>query len=104
MDEKLIEFFDKKFQENRRHFEVVAEGLRTEIQGTRREFGVLTEGLRTEIQQVAEGHDLLNRKIDALQESMNTEFNEVKAIGADTASGNRASVIMNPYRERNPRL
>ena len=55
-----------------------------EMEEIKRHFGVVAEGLRTEIQQVAEGVVNLNEKFDreigALRHEMKTEFNEVKSM------------------------
>ena len=50
----------------------------------KRHFDVVAEGLRSEIRQVAEGvanvDEKLEREISALSQEMRTEFKEVKAM------------------------
>ena len=88
MDQELIQFLETKFREAREvvreEMQEMATGLQAEIQESRRYSGVLAEGLRSEIQQVAEGHAILNEKMDrnteTLQEKMDDGFGEVKAM------------------------
>ena len=81
MEKELIEFLETKFQENREGLrgEIVQAvgGLRGEIQENRRHFGVMAEGLRTDIQQVAEGVVNLNEKLDRHIESNESAHREI---------------------------
>jgi hypothetical protein len=55
-----------------------------EMEEIKRHFGVVAEGLRREIQQVAERvanfNEKLDREIDSLRHEMKTEFAEVKSL------------------------
>ena len=47
---------------------------------TRRHFDVVAEGLRSDIRLVAEGHLTTNARIDRLEEVMKEEFSEARAL------------------------
>jgi hypothetical protein len=78
--QELVEFLGRKFSEVDARFESV-DGRLVE---TRRHFDVVAEGLRGDIRQVAEGVVNLNEKLDremtALRQEMRTEFGEVKSM------------------------
>ena len=57
MDQELLTFLDQRFTEVRDH----AQGLAAE---TRRHFDVVAEGLRSDMQTIAEGHAGLSRQLD----------------------------------------
>ena len=52
----------------------------TKVDEVKRHMGVITENLESKIQIVAEGHDILNRKIDSLDKMVNTLDKKVDAI------------------------
>jgi len=60
MDQETREFLDRKFDAIDRKFT----GVDEKFEETKRHFGVVAEGLRSEIQQVAEGVVNLNEKFD----------------------------------------
>ncbi|MGH7318408.1 MAG: hypothetical protein ACRELA_02110 [Candidatus Rokuibacteriota bacterium] len=60
--ERLRQHVENGSQETRRHFDVVAEGLRSDIRG------------------VAEGVLTLDAKIERFREDVRAEFDEVKAM------------------------
>jgi hypothetical protein len=78
----------------KRHFDVVAGGLRTEIGELRTEIGglrteigdvkrhssVLAEQLRTEIRTVAEGFVATNERLDRFEMRVWTRFGDVEAL------------------------
>jgi uncharacterized protein involved in exopolysaccharide biosynthesis len=51
-----------------------------EMEEIKRHFGVVAEGLRTEIRQVAEGHGAIREEIKRFREEVKEEFKEVKAM------------------------
>lgn len=59
MDEELAGFINQRFEETRRHFDVVAEGLRGEIR------------------LVAEGHVGFGRQLQALREENDSAHREI---------------------------
>ena len=61
--------------ETRRHFEE-----------TRRHFDVVAEGLRSDVRAIAEGHALLNDKLDRFQEEVRREFRRVDRRLAEARS------------------
>jgi hypothetical protein len=60
-----------EMEEVKRHFDAVAEGLRSDFRGemtdVKRHFEVVAEGLRSDIRIVAEGHVALQRSLDAIR-------------------------------------
>ena len=70
--------------EIKRHIGEVAEGLDAKIEqvnaDTRRHFGVIAEGLQSQIRQVAEAVSGVDSKVDRLDERMQTEFGETRAM------------------------
>lgn len=46
----------------------------------KRHFGVVAEQLRSDVQQVAAGQQLLRSEVDTLRSEMASEFKEVKAL------------------------
>ena len=50
-----------------------------EMEEIKRHFGVVAEGLRTEIRQVAEGNGAIREEIKRFREEVKEEFKEVKA-------------------------
>ncbi|HTO77612.1 MAG TPA: hypothetical protein VMQ61_16180 [Thermoanaerobaculia bacterium] len=95
-------------EEIKRHFNVVAEGLRSETQGLRsevgelrsevgelrsetqglrsevgeirRHFNVVAEGLRSEMRTLAEGLEATNGRIDGILTRMAEEFRDMRAV------------------------
>ena len=66
MDKETREFFDRKFN-----------AVDGKFEETKRHFGVVAEGLRTEIQQVAEGHQVIRDEIHALRQENEREHKEI---------------------------
>ena len=78
----------------KRHFNVAAEGLRSDFNGLRSDFGdvkrhfnVVAEGLRSEIHLIAEGLGATNDRLDATNERvdgilfrMAEEFRDMRAM------------------------
>jgi len=50
---------------------------KSEMEEIKRHFGVVAEGLRSEIRQVAEGHDAIREEIKRFREEVREEFKEV---------------------------
>ena len=51
-----------------------------EMEEIKRHFGVVAEGLRTEIRQVAEGVANVDEKLDRFRQEVAEEFKEVKSM------------------------
>ena len=75
--------------EIKRHFDVVAEGLRLDMQGVKRHFGVIAEGLRSDMQDVKRHFDvvgeglrsdirLVAEGVAGLDERFTLEFEKVR--------------------------
>jgi hypothetical protein len=57
---------------------VLVQGLMSSsAQETRRHFDVVAEGLRSDVRAIAEGHALLGDKLDRFQEEVRREFRRV---------------------------
>jgi len=80
--QELVEFLDRKFDEVDRRFDQTAtkDEMRAQQAETRRHFEVVAEGMRGQLQQVAEGLVNLDRKLDRFREEVETEFQEVKSM------------------------
>jgi hypothetical protein len=63
-----------------RHFGVIAEGLRSDMQDVKRHFDVVGEGLRSDIHLVAEGVAGLDEKFTLEFEKVREEIGEVKGL------------------------
>ncbi|MGI0148366.1 MAG: hypothetical protein ACREDF_02380, partial [Thermoplasmata archaeon] len=61
-------------------FGVVAEGLRSDLQGVKRHFDVVAEGLRSDVGLVAEGVAGLDEKFTLEFEKVREEIGEVKGL------------------------
>jgi predicted RNase H-like nuclease (RuvC/YqgF family) len=53
---------------------------REQIEEIKRHFGVVAEALRSDIQQIAEGHSVVRREIQTLREEIRDEFREMRAL------------------------
>lgn len=53
---------------------------REQIEEIKRHFGVVAEALRSDLQQVAEGHSIVRREIQGLREDVRDEFREMRAL------------------------
>lgn len=53
---------------------------REQIEEIKRHFGVVAEALRSDLQQVAEGHSIVRREIQSLREEVRDEFREMRAL------------------------
>jgi ubiquinone biosynthesis protein UbiJ len=51
-----------------------------EMEEIKRHFGVIAESLRTDIQQIAEGHDIIRRELQTQREELKEEFKETKSL------------------------
>ncbi len=67
-------------EEIKRHFDVVAEGLRAEIRDVKRHSDVIAESLRGEIRIVAEGVVGLDEKFTLEFKNVRGEIGEVKSL------------------------
>lgn len=69
MDKETREFLDSKFN-------VVDE----KFEETKRHFGVVAEGLRSEMRQIAEGVANVDEKLERFRREVQEEFKDVKAM------------------------
>jgi predicted RNase H-like nuclease (RuvC/YqgF family) len=85
----LIEFIGKKFDQadqrfeaiDRRFEEVATKGeVRAQQAETRRHFDVVAEGLRGQMQLLAEGVATLDQKLNRFREEVAGEFQEMKSM------------------------
>ena len=53
---------------------------KSEVEEIKRHFGVIAEGLRIEICQVAEGHEVIRQEMREFREEVRNEFKEVKSL------------------------
>lgn len=51
-----------------------------EMEEIKRHFGVIADSLRSDIQQVAEGHDIIRRELQSQREELKAEFKETKSL------------------------
>lgn len=51
-----------------------------EMEEIKRHFGVIAESLRSDIQQIAEGHDTIRRELQTQREELKEEFKETKSL------------------------
>ena len=51
-----------------------------EMEEIKRHFGVVAESLRGDIQQIAEGHEVLRHELQSQREEMRDEFKETKSL------------------------
>ena len=51
-----------------------------EMEEVKRHFGVVAEGLRHDLQQVAEGHHVILTQVQQFREEVKEEFKEVRAL------------------------
>ncbi len=51
-----------------------------EMEEIKRHFGVVAESLRSDIQQIAEGHEMIRRALDTQREELKEEFKETKSL------------------------
>lgn len=51
-----------------------------EMEELKRHFGVIAESLRSDIQQTAEGHDIIRRELQTQGEGLIEEFKETKSL------------------------
>lgn len=80
--QQLMEFLGRKFTEVDARLDQMAtkEELREQHAQTRRHFEVVAEGLRSEIRQVAEGVLNVDEKLGRFRQEVQVEFNEIKAM------------------------
>ena len=51
-----------------------------EMEEIKRHFGVIAESLRGDIQQIAEGHDIIRHELQSQREELMEEFKETKSL------------------------
>lgn len=51
-----------------------------EMEEIKRHFEVVAESLRSDIQQIAEGHDIIRRELHTHREELKEEFKETKSL------------------------
>ena len=51
-----------------------------EMEEIKRHFGVVAESLRGDIQQIAEGHEVLRHELQSQREEMRDEFKQTKSL------------------------
>jgi ubiquinone biosynthesis protein UbiJ len=51
-----------------------------EMEEIKRHFGVIAESLRSDIQLIAEGHDVIRRELHTQREELKEEFKETKSL------------------------
>ena len=80
--QQLIEFLGRKFTEVDARLDQTdtKEELREQQAETRRHFEVVAEGLRSEIRQVAEGVLNVDEKLGRFHQEAQAEFDEIKAM------------------------
>ena len=60
-------------------FETKLEEVKSEVQEVKRHTGMLVEDMRKDVKAIAEGHGILDNKIDNLQKEMTDTKRELKA-------------------------
>jgi flagellar motility protein MotE (MotC chaperone) len=53
---------------------------REEMEEIKRHFGVVAESLRSDIQQIAEGHEVIRRELQTQREELKDEFKDTKSL------------------------
>lgn len=83
----VVEGLRTEIEENRRHLDFVAGGLRTEIRAVaergeeiKRSLGVMSETLRTDIRTVAEGLTSVDERFSLEFKTAREELNEVRVM------------------------
>lgn len=80
-DELLVlikDMFEKKTEEMKRELKEEMSGLRLEIRDVKNHTGVMIEGLKGDIRAIAEGHSLLDKKLDDTRNELKAEIKIVK--------------------------
>ena len=83
MDKETREFFERKFSainENVSGIDQNVSGIDEKFEETKRYFGVIAEGLRNDIRQVAEGHEVIRQDMREFREEVQSEFKEVRSL------------------------
>jgi hypothetical protein len=80
VDEDVKELIGNLADEIRRGFAKLDAKIDDKFEESKRHFGVIADGLRSEIQTVAESVDVVDRKIDRVDESQSAEIAEIKAM------------------------
>lgn len=75
MDQRF-DAMDQRFETMDRRFDATDQRL----DHTRTELGALVEGLRDEVRQIAEGHALLDRKLDRFRDENETAHREILGL------------------------
>ncbi len=76
MDKETHEFLANKFDAIDEKFSRIDENF----EETKRHFGVIAEGLRNDVRQVAEGHEVVRQEIQVFRNEAKEEFKEVKSM------------------------
>jgi predicted nucleic acid-binding Zn-ribbon protein len=71
----LVEFIGKKFEEVDQHFGAID----TKIADTRRHFDVVAERMQSQVQLVAEGITAVGQRLDRFEQKVEAEFAETRA-------------------------
>ncbi len=50
------------------------------MEDIKRHFGVVAESLRSDIQQIAEGHEVIRRELQTQREELKDEFKDTKSL------------------------
>ena len=61
-------------------FEKKVEELKVEVADVKNHMGVIAEDLKSDVKVVAEGHDILNHKIDEVKEEMTVMKTDIKKL------------------------
>ena len=61
-------------------FEKKVEELKVEVADVKNRMGVIAEDLKSDVKAVAEGHDILNHKIDEVKEEMTVMKTDIKRL------------------------
>jgi len=83
MDKETRDFLITKFEASDGKFDQIQEHIDSKAAESRRHFEVVAEGLRSDIQQIAEGHRLLLERQDRLEGRMTEQTEQViRELGA----------------------
>jgi chromosome segregation ATPase len=97
MDQELIAYLDKRFEQVDKRFEEVTKELGDAI----RENGVEIESLRGQIQQVAEGVANCNQRIDSFRSEVSDQFKELReTLHASHSNLHRRVSALEAWREK----
>ncbi len=72
-----------------------------EVEELKRHFGVMAEGLRHDLQQIAEGHQVILSHVQQFRQEVQEEFKEARTISSCPPNGARP--CLPPQRAHVPR-